>query len=507
MTQDTMTELAMTVPRHQPALPFPKPHGRPACIAHRGAQAHATQNTLRAYEIAADLGADMWEIDLRLTADGVPVSCHDASTGPVFGTDLQIAETPFDDLRAAVPGVPTLAEILTLAKARGCGLYIELKAPGAGPAALPLLQGFGAAALGSFDSAMVREVIAAGCPWPVSVLVRVGEDPLARAAESGADTVHLCWERGADRPQDLVTPALLAAIAQAQLGLVFWHEERPGVLADLERLPCLGICTDQPELMRGRHPGEFPGIEVVCHRGMNHICPENTVASARLAYDWACDWLELDVHETLDGEIVVHHDATVDRCSDGTGAIAAMTLAELKALDVGTWKDPHFAGQRIQTLREAITLCQSLGRRMYIENKHAPVEKVWALVCEMGFQKDCFFWCWDMAWMVALRELAPEALIKSNISRHASVEQMIEEVAPQICEIGVEAWEREAPLCRDRGIVPMLQYFSDDPAVFDRIAAWQPEMINLDRADLLLAALRRQDLRPAGQPGKAAAHE
>ncbi|WP_010141119.1 glycerophosphodiester phosphodiesterase family protein [Oceanicola sp. S124] len=493
------------IPRHQPRLPFPKPEGRPACIAHRGAQAHAVENTLRAYEIAADLGADMWEIDLRLTADGVPVSCHDASTAHVFGPDLQISETPFADLRAAVPGVPTLDEILTLAKARGCGLYIELKAPGAGPAALPLLQGFGAAALGSFDSAMVRETIAAGCKWPVSVLVRIGEDPLERAAESGADTVHLCWERAGDRPQDLVTPDLLAALGARDLGLVLWHEERPSVLADLEKLPALGICTDQPELMRGRRPGEFPEVQFVCHRGMNHIAPENTEAAALLAYDMGCDWLELDVHETADGEIVVHHDSSVDRCSDGSGAIAGMTLAELKALDIGSWKDAHFAGQRMQTLREAITLCQSLGKRMYIENKAASVEKIWALVCEMGFQRDCFFWCGDMGWMTALRALAPEALIKSNISRHASVEQMIDEVAPQICEIMLDRWDREAPLCRKRGIIPMLQYFgAPDRAVFDRIAALRPEMINLDRADLLLEALRRQGQAEGHRPSEVA---
>ncbi|MGI3166188.1 glycerophosphodiester phosphodiesterase [Pseudooceanicola sp. 200-1SW] len=485
----------MTLPRHRPTIPFPRPAGRPACIAHRGARAHAVENTLQAYAVAADLGADMWEIDLRLTADGLPVSCHDANTQHVFGVDLQIEDTDFATLRAAVPEVPTLAEILDLAKARDCGLYIELKAPGAGPAALPLLAGFDRAALGSFDSDGVREVIAAGCPWPVAVLVRLGEDPLARAAESGADTVHLCWERGGDRPQDLVTPALLAALGAAGLDLVLWHEERPEVLRDLERLPALGICTDQPELMRGRRPGEFAGIEVVCHRGMNHIAPENTLAAAELAYDLACDWLELDVHETADGALVVHHDRTVDRCSDGTGAIAQMRLDQLRALDIGAWFSPHYAGQRIQTLAEAIRLCQRRGKRMYIEVKYAPVEKVWALVRDMGFAEDCFFWCWDLRWLKALRAHAPQARIKSNVERHDSLAAMIHELAPQIWEIPFELWDRDAPRARAAGMTPMMQYFgAPDPATFDRIARARPEMINLDRADLLLAALRRQEL-------------
>lgn len=471
--------------------PFPKPEGRPACIAHRGAQAHAVQNTLRAFRTAAELGADMWELDLRLTADGVPVVIHDATTGPVFGVDLEIAATPFAALRKLVPDAPTLDEVIALARELDQALYIEIKAPGAGRVAMEHLGDFAPAGLGSFLPDEVAALIAADCPWPVAVLVPNAADPLALAAETRADIVHLCWERASDRPQDLVTPKLLAALEAQGLGLVLWHEERPAVLRDLERLPALGICTDKPELMRGFAAEGQTGIEVVCHRGLNHIAPENTVAAALLAYDFGCDWLELDVRESADGELVVLHDPTLDRTTDGTGPVTEKMLAELKALDAGSWFSRFYQGQRLQTLREAILLCQAHGKRMYIEVKACDIVKLWDLVTELGFEEDCFFWSFDEPLMRALYAYAPKAQFKANIPHYGSFGAMWDALDPEICEIQLEDWDREAPLCRQHGIRPMLQYFGDEPEDFDRIAELKPEMINLDRADMLLAALRR----------------
>jgi glycerophosphoryl diester phosphodiesterase len=89
----------------------------------------------------------------------------------------------------------------------------------------------------------------AASAYPLSVLVRLGDDPLAAAERSGADIVHLCWERGGERPQDLVTTALIAAIFESRRQIVLWHEERPEIIADLVALPVLGICSDLPELL------------------------------------------------------------------------------------------------------------------------------------------------------------------------------------------------------------------------------------------------------------------
>ncbi|HTN63395.1 MAG TPA: glycerophosphodiester phosphodiesterase [Devosia sp.] len=222
----------------------------PLVIGHRGASGHRRENTLAAFQLAAEQGARMWELDTQLTADGVCVVSHDNHLQRVFGLDLHISKLTFAALRAAVPDVPSFAEVAALARQTGCGLYVELKAPGTGQLAWQELlahdQRF--ACLGSFDVAQVRELHDSDCDYPLSVLVRAGHDPHALADRAGADIIHLCWENAGPRPQDLVDAALIAKARSANRGIVLWHEERPDIIADIVTLPVLGICTNLPDL-------------------------------------------------------------------------------------------------------------------------------------------------------------------------------------------------------------------------------------------------------------------
>lgn len=94
---------------------------------------------------------------------------------------------------------------------------------------------------------------------------------------------------------------------------------------------------------------------VMGHRGAMGYAPENTMASFELARKMGVDAIELDVHLSADGQLVVIHDESVDRTTDGTGAVNHLSLAELKALDAGAKFDPQFAGERIPTLDEVLT--------------------------------------------------------------------------------------------------------------------------------------------------------
>ncbi len=90
----------------------------------------------------------------------------------------------------------------------------------------------------------------------------------------------------------------------------------------------------------------------LAHRGASRIAPENTLRAFRLALELGADGFELDVHLSRDGIPVVLHDADLRRTTDGSGRVWEKTVAELKALDAGAWKDPRFAGERIPTLDE-----------------------------------------------------------------------------------------------------------------------------------------------------------
>ncbi len=89
------------------------------------------------------------------------------------------------------------------------------------------------------------------------------------------------------------------------------------------------------------------------HRGNSLFAPENTV-SAFVACSNKADLVELDVQVSSDGALVIMHDATVDRTTDGTGSVSALTLAQLKTFDAGSWFSTNFVGERIPTLEESL---------------------------------------------------------------------------------------------------------------------------------------------------------
>lgn len=118
---------------------------------------------------------------------------------------------------------------------------------------------------------------------------------------------------------------------------------------------------------------------LVAHRGGAGLAPENTLAAFRSAVeDWGADMLELDVRLTADGHVVVIHDATVDRTTDGSGAVAELTLDELRRLDAGyrfvdgegrtSFRDK---GVTVPTLEELMDACPSVW--LNVEAKEARV--------------------------------------------------------------------------------------------------------------------------------------
>ncbi|WP_200866630.1 glycerophosphodiester phosphodiesterase family protein [Martelella sp. AD-3] len=238
----------------------------------------------------------------------------------------------------------------------------------------------------------------------------------------------------------------------------------------------------------------FAGLatEIVCHRGANHFAPENTLAAARLSFDQGARYVEIDVHMSADGEIVVIHDATLDRTTTGAGPVSAHNLAELKSLSAGAWFSPFYAAETIPTLGEMIALARSRDARLYIENKTVDAKALVDFVRSEDFLADCFFWSEDPALQEGMRREAPDANIKAAAGRYQNVTEMENHLAPQLAEIHYPDYARLGPRYLEKGIIPMMQYFGEDPAVFDRIVVMAPPMINLDRADLLAAALRRR---------------
>jgi len=141
---------------------------------------------------------------------------------------------------------------------------------------------------------------------------------------------------------------------------------------------------------------DLPRPVVFAHRGASAHAPENTIPSFELALTQGDDAIELDAKLTSDGQIVVFHDATIDRTTEGTGRLAQKTLAELRSLDAGSFFSDQFRGTKIPTLEEVF---EAVGKKIFINveltnyatPRDALVEKVCALVRKHGLEKSVIF--------------------------------------------------------------------------------------------------------------------
>lgn len=154
--------------------------------------------------------------------------------------------------------------------------------------------------------------------------------------------------------------------------------------------------------LRGPLPAD---VQVIAHRGDSAHAPENTMAAFRRAVDAGADWLEMDVQMSDDGALVVIHDTTVDRTTNGSGRVADLTLADLQALDAGN-------GEPIPTFQEVIQLAQEAGVQIMPEAKSpelypglemAMVEAIQAA----GFTEHTVIQSFSPAALERLREVDP----------------------------------------------------------------------------------------------------
>jgi glycerophosphoryl diester phosphodiesterase len=107
---------------------------------------------------------------------------------------------------------------------------------------------------------------------------------------------------------------------------------------------------------------------IIAHRGESHDAPENTLAAVRLAWERGDDAVEIDVHLTKDGSIVVIHDDNTLRTAHRYGDVAKLTLEQLRQLDVGRFKGKRWAKERIPMLEEVLDTVPA-GKKLFIEIK------------------------------------------------------------------------------------------------------------------------------------------
>ena len=129
---------------------------------------------------------------------------------------------------------------------------------------------------------------------------------------------------------------------------------------------------------------DLPSPAIFAHRGASAYAPENTLAAFELAVRQGANAIELDLKLTADGHVVVIHDLTVDRTTDGSGRVGDLPLAAIQELDAGYHFDQTFSGERIPTLEQVLeALYKKTLINIEIANYGSPLDDLPEKTCHL----------------------------------------------------------------------------------------------------------------------------
>ena len=351
--------------------------------AHRGDQGIAPENTVPAFVAAARAGAQQVELDVQRTKDGKLVIMHDAkidrtTTGTGAVKDLTLDEikevnVKLDDTVYENVKVPTFEEALDCLP-RNVWINVHVK-PGEGIGADAcrvvmeknrLHQAFFACGKAEMDG--VREI----CPDALICCMERKPNPeqyIKNAIDWKCDFIQLSHDYTAEE---------ISRLKEAGVKINFFGTDDPDKICKLLNdgidfplvnyftkdwpvVEKLGVC--QLNEVSKEYVAESENLQIspklaergLCaHRGDQGIAPENTVPSFIAAAKAGAQQIEFDVQLTKDGKLVVMHDLTVDRTTNGKGAVSDLSFDEIRSLDAGSKYDPKFADVKVPTFEETL---------------------------------------------------------------------------------------------------------------------------------------------------------
>ena len=171
---------------------------------------------------------------------------------------------------------------------------------------------------------------------------------------------------------------------------------------------------------------DLPQRGICAHRGARFTHPENTLPAFQEAIHLGAHMIEFDVRMSQDGELVIMHDATVDRTTNGSGKVSDLTLAELKALDAGAWQGPQFSGTKIPTLAEALEIMpKNIWLNIHLKGDEEVGEKAAGIVARAGRIHQAFLACKSKAARAAKK--ADGRIMICNMERQSDTEEYVDE--------------------------------------------------------------------------------
>lgn len=250
----------------------------------------------------------------------------------------------------------------------------------------------------------------------------------------------------------------------------------------------VAAAAEKPDSQLARTPNHG-GVYVVAHRGAHDDGrPENTLAAYQRAIDLGCDFVEIDLRTTKDGQYVSIHNNTVDAYTkDAQGEVSDFTLAELKAMDIGSRAGDEWKNERIPTLEEILDLCKGkIG--IYMDLKQADTKEVADIISEYGMAHDVI-WYASSGELLALADHCPECLPMPDPGAERALPRLIERHQPKVI---AAVWRHYSPTfvqtCHEAGAIVIVD--ESDPSCWEDAIAWGSDGVQTDRPEKFIEFLK-----------------
>jgi glycerophosphoryl diester phosphodiesterase len=233
---------------------------------------------------------------------------------------------------------------------------------------------------------------------------------------------------------------------------------------------------------------------IIAHRGSSFTAPENTLASARLAWEQDADAVELDIYLSKDNRVMVMHDGNTRRTTGESYKIAETSSEVLRTLDAGSWKDVRFKGEKIPFLEEMIATTPK-GKKMVIEIKcgQEVFPALTKVVKKSRKKKQLIFIAFNWETCVAAKKLFPKNACYWLSSSATEVQVKMSEVAKNGLDginLGYKIVDQETVNKAKEAGFEVLSWTVDDPEEAKRLVKLGVTGITTNRPDLIRSSIQ-----------------
>jgi len=241
-------------------------------------------------------------------------------------------------------------------------------------------------------------------------------------------------------------------------------------------------------------------IAVIGHRGGRALAPENTLAAFKNAIKLGADYVEVDVRATKDGKLVIMHDSTVDRTTNGKGAVKDLEFAAIRELDAGSKFSSEYAAEKVPTFDEVLDLCR--GKiNIYVDHKEAPTSQVFDAIRKHKMEKHVIIYN-GVAGLKEWKKLAPGLPVMPSLPRlyrkENGIADFMKVLPAEVLDGNLTEWTKElidqAHAAGAKVYVDNLGV-NDNPEGFRKAIMWGVDGIQTDHLDLLIAVLNEKSSR------------